>query len=175
MQHDPALKFVVPAANNERYAQLQSMLGQCDPQAAKAIKLIEGNSHQAMAAAESVLMASGTTTLEAMLLKKPMVVAYRMAPLSYQIISRMVKAPYICLPNLLADKALVPEFLQEQVTPSTLAKALMASLNDAGGRQMLETEYMGLHKALRLNASERAATVLLDLINERHVRPVGRE
>jgi lipid-A-disaccharide synthase len=112
-------------------------------------------------------MASGTTTLEALLLKKPMVVAYRMAPLSYAIISRMVKTRYISLPNLLADNLLVPEILQKDVTADKLGPALLERLNSPGLIKQLTHEFEQIHKKLRCDANTQAAKALLALIERR--------
>ncbi|MEH6813214.1 MAG: lipid-A-disaccharide synthase, partial [Motiliproteus sp.] len=104
LQRQPQLNFLIPAANDERYQQLKEMLdGQQLP-----VQLVMGQSRTVMQASDAVLMASGTASLEGMLLKKPMVVAYRLAPLTYAIASRMLKIAYMSLPNLLANEPLVP-------------------------------------------------------------------
>ena len=97
------------------------------------IHLIDGQSHTAMAAADAILLASGTATLEAMLLNRPMVVAYRISPLSYALVKllRLIHVQYMALPNLLADQRLVPEFVQGQVEPETLGSALLESARGA--------------------------------------------
>ena len=159
------LTFVLPAANEARYQQLQTMLqekGKGLP-----IQLIQGQSQQAMAAADMVLMASGTTTLEAMLLKRPMVVAYKMAKFSYAIISRMVKSKYISLPNLLANEELVPEVLQSDVRPEMLGPLVLEALQDRPKRAQLQKRFTELHQELKADASERAAEVLLKMIANR--------
>src|SRR5690606_38494125 len=122
---------------------------------------VDGQSQLAMTAADAVLMASGTTTLEAMLLRRPMVVAYRMAPLSYAILSRLVRVPWVSLPNLLASKALVPELLQDTATPEALGEALLAYFDRPTQREALLDEFARLHESLRCNASERAADAVL--------------
>ncbi len=167
LQQEPDLQFLIPAANPARKQQLVDMLKTCawmTDYGENTLRILDGDSHRVMAAANVVLMASGTTTLEAMLLKKPMVVAYRMAPLSYAIISRLVKSRFISLPNLLADKALVPELLQKAVTTENLGSRVMERLNNPGLVEELHGEYTEIHKALRCDASERAAEAVLTLV-----------
>lgn len=158
------LKFVIPAANAQRYQQIRQALD--DTARGLPIQLVDGQSKTVMNAANAVLMASGTTTLEAMLLKKPMVVAYRMNRLSYWIISRMVKAPYFSLPNLLAGEELVPELLQDEVIPEMLGPLLLERLLPEA-QQALKQRFTDIHTQLQQNASDRAADVLLKMIEAR--------
>ena len=157
----PEIQFVVPAANAQRRQQIEVQLAE---QGDLPLTLIDGQSHEAMAAADAVLMASGTTTLEAMLLKRPMVVAYKLAALSFAIISRMVKSKYFSLPNLLADKPLVPELLQKQVTPEALGETLLGYLQQNEQAQQMTDAFYELHHQLRCDASEKAAQAVLALI-----------
>jgi lipid-A-disaccharide synthase len=114
----PGIRFVLPCASPQRRAQIETLLeGRNLP-----LTLLDGKSHLALAACDAVLIASGTATLEALLYKRPMVVAYRLAPLTFWILKRMVKSPYISLPNLLAQRLLVPELLQDDATPEALAQ-----------------------------------------------------
>ena len=155
------LKFVIPAANDQRRQQLEALLqehGNGLP-----ITLVNGQSQKVMAAADIVLMASGTATLEALLLKKPMVVAYRLAAFSYFIVSRLVKLPYFSLPNLLAGEAMIPEVLQNDVRPEMLGPLVLAGLHEKTRTQII-SRFTDIHKTLKLNASERAADVLLTMI-----------
>ena len=112
------LQFIVPLANAHLKALFTEQIAEIAPDLP--LTLLDGQSREAMAAADVVLMASGTATLEAMLLKRPMVVAYRMAELTYWLAKWLVHIPYFSLPNLLAQEALVPEFLQHQVCPEKL-------------------------------------------------------
>lgn len=167
LQRDPNLQFVIPAANAERRQQLEQQLGDfCREHGELPLRLIDGQSQTAMRAADVVLMASGTTTLEALLLKRPMVVAYKMAPLSYAIISRLLKSKYISLPNLLADRQLVPEILQDDATPEALGRAVMAYFDNTDTAIHLQREFLEIHRQLRCDASERAAQAVLSLIAE---------
>jgi lipid-A-disaccharide synthase len=120
-----------------------------------------------MAAADAILMASGTTALEAMLLKKPMVVAYRLAPLSFAILSRLIKTKFFSLPNLLAGEELVPEVLQDDVRPEMLGPLILERLQGAQHCQPLLQRFAELHADLKRNASDRAAEVLLTMIEKR--------
>lgn len=162
----PDLKFVIPAANAQRREQLEALLqehGKGLP-----ITLLDGQSQTVMAAADVVLMASGTTTLEALLLKKPMVVAYRLAAFTYFIVSRLVKSPFFSLPNLLAGEKMVPEVFQNDVRPEMLGPLVLERLHEDAQAQIVE-RFTDIHKALKLNASERAADVLLTMIeNNQH-------
>ena len=156
----PGIRFVVPCASPERRAQLEQMLeGRNLP-----LTLLDGQSHDALAACNAVLIASGTATLEALLYKRPMVVAYCVAPLTFQILKRMVKSPYVALPNLLAQRLLVPELLQEAATPEAMAQ-LLSPLLDNGDAQ---TEgFDAIHRTLRCDASSQAASAVLELIGAR--------
>ncbi|MBA1189708.1 lipid-A-disaccharide synthase [Pseudomonas entomophila] len=156
----PNLRFVVPCANAARRAQLEQMLaGRELP-----VALLDGRSHQALAACDAVLIASGTATLEALLYKRPMVVAYRLSPVTFWILKRMVKSPYVSLPNLLAQRMLVPELLQDAATEQALAHALLPLLADGRG----QTEHFEqIHHSLRRDASNQAADAVLALVEER--------
>lgn len=155
----PDVHFVLPCANAERRAQLESMLASRD----LPLSLLDGNSHLALAACDVVLIASGTATLEALLYKRPMVVAYKVAPLTYRILQRLVKSPYISLPNLLAQRLLVPELIQEAATPDMLAQTLAPLIVDGHAQT---DGFDQIHRALRRNASRQAAEAILELVGE---------
>lgn len=158
----PDLSFIIPAANQQRYAQIEKQLKKFPD---LPVTLLLAQSHQTMLAADLVLMASGTTTLEAMLLKKPMVVAYKFPALSYAIYSRLLKIPHIALPNILAGRELVPEFVQEKVSPRSVGEALLNYFEKPEVAEQLQQEYLKIHKTLKCNASERAAEAVLQLID----------
>lgn len=130
------------------------------------VHLVDGQSHAAMAAADAILLASGTATLEAMLLNRPMVVAYRISPLSYALVKlfRLIHVQYMALPNLLANQRLVPEFVQAQVEPGTLGPALLELLEDPANRRQLGQHFHELAGGLRHAASERAADTVLAML-----------
>ncbi|MGE8179971.1 lipid-A-disaccharide synthase [Pseudomonas fluorescens] len=155
----PGVRFVMPCASPERRMQLEELLAGRD----LPVTLLDGRSHQALAACDAVLIASGTATLEALLYKRPMVVAYRLAPLTFWILKRMVKSPYISLPNLLAQRLLVPELLQDDATPEALALTL-SPLIDGGEEQT--TGFDQIHRTLRRDASNQAADAVLNLIGK---------
>jgi lipid-A-disaccharide synthase len=163
-QRDSQLRFVVPAASPQRRQQIEAQLIGFEQ---LPITLVDGQSHTVMAAADCVLMASGTTTLEAMLLKRPMVVAYKFAWLSYVILSRLVKSPYFSLPNLLADTMLVPEILQDDVTAERLGAAMMRYFEEPQLTQALQQQFTDIHQRIRGDASERAAAAIQTLIETR--------
>ncbi len=125
------------------------------------IQLLFGHAHDAMEAANVVIVASGTATLEAALLKKPMVITYRMSKLSWQLLKRMRLQPYVGLPNILANRFVVPELLQQDATPEKLAEAALAMLNDKAKLAEIETEFTAIHHSLRQNTAEKAATAIL--------------
>lgn len=162
LEKNPQLEFLIPAANEKRLEQLQEILKEFSN---LPIKLILGRSHEVMCAADAVMMASGTTTLEAMLLKKPMVVAYKFPALSYTILSRLIKTPYIALPNILANQSLVPEIIQDAVSPSSLADQLLTYLNDQKKVSALKNEFLTIHKTLKQNADEKAADAVIACIH----------
>ncbi len=160
-QRLPALTFVLPAANSARRSQIDALLKDAPD---LAVTVLDGKSQAAMAAADVVLMASGTTALEAMLLKRPMVVSYRVGRLTHLVVSRMVKLPYVSLPNLLAKQVLVPEFLQDDATVESLGQALLAYLVHPERGAQLRDEFLALHLELKRDASAVAAQALAALI-----------
>ncbi|HEV7489833.1 MAG TPA: lipid-A-disaccharide synthase [Rhodanobacteraceae bacterium] len=134
------------------------------------VTLLDGHAHDAMIAADAVLLASGTAALEAMLAKRPMVVAYRIAPLTYRIVTgfKMLQTERYSLPNVLAGRDLVPELMQDACTPDALAEALLPALRDRRPPLPLLAEYRHLHLELRRDASRSAATAIAGLIGARH-------
>lgn len=157
-QQQPELHFVLPAANAMRRQQLETLLESFTD---VPVTLLDGQSQLALQACDVVLIASGTATLEAMLFKRPMVVAYRLAGLTYRILKLMVKSRYFALPNLLAGEALVPEFIQHAATAENLSAAVRQQLQD-GSRQT--KEFLQLHQLMRRDASQEAARAVLQLL-----------
>lgn len=155
----PQLHCIIPAANEARKIQIDAIVKRY-PQVP--VTVIFKQSHTVMQASNAVVMASGTTTLEAMLLKKPMVIAYKVAALSYFIFSKLVNVKFIGLPNLLAQKCLAKEFIQHQATAANIAPALLDILQNNNAKA-LQCEYIKLHKMLKRNASEQAAQAVLSL------------
>lgn len=128
------------------------------------VTLFEGRAREVMAAADAVLLASGTATLEAMLLQRPMVVAYRLAPLTYWLARRLLYIDRFALPNLLAGEDLVPEFIQDAATPAAIGAALLESLDAAEQSGRLRGRFAELHAMLRRDADAQAAEAVLALI-----------
>ena len=159
------LIFVMPAANQQRFDYLRELLDR--DYSDLPIELVLKRSREVMTAADAVLLASGTATLEALLLKKPMVVAYRFTKLTYAIMSRMIKVPYVSLPNLLAKKALVPELIQDSANPDALAGALIESWKAFHSDSEMAKTFDRLHHELRLDAGNQAAQAVLELVNKK--------
>lgn len=153
----PGLRLVLPCASPQRRQQLEVLLEARH----LPITLLDGQSHLALEACDAVLIASGTATLEALLYKRPMVVAYRLAPLTFWLLKRMVKSPYVSLPNLLAQQAVVPEVLQDDATAERLAGQLAPLLD---GQQQQTVHFDAIHRTLRRDASNQAADAVLQLL-----------
>jgi lipid-A-disaccharide synthase len=156
------LKFITSAANVARDAEFQIYWKKIAPDLP--LQFFVGETHNVMAAADVILVTSGTATLEAMLFKKPMVIAYRMANLTYQIARHLVRIPHIGLPNLLARARLVPEFIQDAAQPDVMARALLDFLEHPEITAELEQRFTTIHHELRQNANQRAAEALLKLL-----------
>ncbi len=159
-QRDPDLSFVVPAASEARAQQLREQLA---PHSDLPITLQIGESRAAMAAADAILLASGTATLEAMLLKRPMVVAYRMAALSWWLVSRLATTKYVALPNVLAGAPVVPELLQDAATPEAMAEAVGELLFDGQSAATQLSTFEDSHRQLALGYAPRTAEALAEL------------
>jgi lipid-A-disaccharide synthase len=129
------------------------------------VHLLQQQSHLAMEAADVVLLASGTTALEAMLLKKPMVVSYRLGALTYKLVSPFIKTPYASIPNLLANKMLVPEFIQDQATVANLVAAVSEAFEPANS-QTLVAEFEDLHQQLAVQSGAIAAQAIAELVDQ---------
>ncbi len=164
----PDLQFLLPCANASRLEQVVALLQSGGVR--QGFHVYEGHSHDAMRAADIVLLASGTATLEAMLLKRPMVVAYSLAPLTYMLASRMLKVPYVSLPNLLANKPLVAEFLQYEVTVDNLFKEIARLLTDESARESLSRGFGEIHRQLRCEADKKAAEAVLEVASAFRIR-----
>jgi lipid-A-disaccharide synthase len=131
------------------------------------LTLLFGHSHEALAAADLALVASGTATLETALFKTPMVIAYRQSRLSWALMRSMLYLPYVGMPNILAGEKLVPELLQDQATPAALASALLALLRDKAARARQVERFHEFHHLLRQNTAEKAADAVLGVL-EKH-------
>lgn len=162
-QQDPQLSFLVPmisATRKQQFAQLQKNLAPELP-----VTLIDGQARTVMAASDVLLLTSGTVTLEALLIKRPMVVAYRFSWISYQLIKRLFKAAFFSLPNLLAGKPLVPELTQQEAQPERLAAELTRLLE--APTEQLYSQFTAIHEQLRCNASDLAAKVVIGYVSNK--------
>lgn len=158
LAEQPELQLVSNMVTEQKAAIYQEIKQQVAPDLP--VTLLIGRARETLQAADAVLITSGTATLEAMLAKTPMVVAYRTNWLTYQIARRLVKLAHFSLPNLLAGKALVPEFLQDAVTPESLATALRPLLQKDVQGDATVAAFTDLHQQIRCNASERAAQAI---------------
>lgn len=163
----PGLKILIPMINERRADQLKAIFNsrpgllRCTRN--DEIKVSIGNAHQVLEASDAVLIASGTATLEAMLCKTPMIVSYKTDALSAWIAKKLIKIPHVSLPNILAEKALVPEFLQEHATVENLSAACLKLLQTDPSTEQL-SEFEKLHQALRKNAATQAAEAIIKLL-----------
>ena len=165
----PDLEFLVPMVNEKRQAQLEEIKANIAPELE--LHILQGQARQAMIAAECTLLASGTAALEAMLCKSPMVVGYKMKPLTYWLAKKLVKTDYISLPNLLANAPLVPEMIQEECNPDNLAWSLNHYLsNDVESlkqKNELKHRFTDLHKLIQCDADAQAAQAVVDVLEQK--------
>ena len=162
-QRDASLQFVAPMAGAAQRAYFAEEIVKAGLQDLP-IRLIDGQSHTAMAAADAVLVASGTASLEVALHKKPMVIAYKMMAASWHIMRHMGYQPWIGLPNILAREFLVPELLQGAATPQALADAIWQQLQDDNLKQRLRQRFIDMHHSLRRDTARESAQAVLKLI-----------
>lgn len=159
----PNAHFLVPVVSKETRWKFQAAINKHHAEELP-ISILFGHSHLAMEAADAVIVASGTATLEAALLKRPMVITYRMSPLSWQILRHMNYLPYVGLPNILAGKSVVPELLQNDATPEKIAENVLKLLSDKTGVAEIRREFLEIHHTLRQNTEEKAAEAILDML-----------
>ena len=132
------------------------------------LTLLFGHSHEALAAADLALVASGTATLETALFKTPMVIAYRQSPITWRLQRSMLYLPYVGMPNILAGERLVPELLQDDATPAALSAALVALWRDKPARERQVARFHEFHHLLRQNTADKAADAVLGVLENRH-------
>lgn len=159
---EPDIRFVVPLASAPRREQFEAALDQHGQ--GLTVQLVDGHAREVMACSDYVLATSGTVTLEAMLLKCPMVVAYRWGSLTHAIFAPLVKTRFIALPNLLAGEEIVPEFVQDDAKPEALAKAVFQLMYDYSRCDQMRQRFTQIHQQLNTNASEKAADAIQDLL-----------
>ena len=153
----PGLRFIVPVVPGLRHL-IEPLRKQHAPDVQ--IELLDGRSHEALAACDVALVASGTATLEAALFKRPMVIAYSMHPLSWQMMKRMKYQPWVGLPNILLNAFAVPEFLQGDATAPKIAQAALAWLDDPARCAELTVRFDALHLQLRCNTAQAATDAI---------------
>jgi lipid-A-disaccharide synthase len=166
-RREPGVRFVMPAATAALRELLQPLVA-AHPNLP--LTITEGNAQVAMTAADAILVKSGTVTLEAALLKKPMVISYKVPWLTGQIMQRQGYLPYVGLPNILAGRFVVPEILQHFATPEALADATLKQLNDDANRATLTEIFTEMHHALRQNTAQRAAEAVAQVLETRRPR-----
>ncbi len=170
---NPDLLFVAPMAGAGVRVLFERALAEVASELP--VTLVDGQSQEVLAAADVALLASGTAALEALLLRRPMVVAYRLAPLTHWLLIRlrMLKIARYSLPNLLAGREVVPEFVQDDADPDNLAAALMGLLEDPQRSEQLQELFGDIHGSLRCNASTQAAAAVVELIGHGPVQGEG--
>lgn len=156
----PECAFLVPLVSRETRMLFEEAMWKCDARELP-FKLLFGHAQDALAACDAAVVASGTATLEAALFKAPMVIAYRMSPWSWRVMRRMRLQPWVGLPNILAGRFVVPEFLQEDATADNLAQAVGNLVADVQVKKGIDQVFSSLHDQLRQNTAEKAAVAIL--------------
>lgn len=169
LKRDANLRFIIPSVNESIQQRINAAVNERLSDYADQIVVVSGDSHQCMQRADSILMSSGTATLEAGLLAKPMVVAYRMGLVTYWLAKLLVKLRYISLPNLLLDQNVVPEFIQGEATPKNLSNALLKFLNEEHYYHETQQSLQQLLPMLAVDANTRAADAVIALANRKKV------
>ena len=160
----PDAQFVVPLTTRETRLQFESAIYR--QQAGEVpFRLLFGHAQDALGAADVSLVASGTATLEAALIKRPMVITYKAARSSYWIARRLVRLPYVGLPNILSGRFVVPEILQDEATPEKLAEALVKLYEDKDNAEAVAETFTDLHLQLRQNNAEKAAAAVIECLS----------
>ena len=162
----PGIRFVAPFANHKTREAFQALWQSAGVNAP--LDCVDGQTREAMAAADVVLLASGTATLEAMLVGRPMVVAYKVSPISYWLVRllNLVKLKHFSMPNLLAGEGIVPEMIQHDAVVENLGPAVLAYYQSADGNRALLERFAGLQGVLRQNASRKSAEAAIRMVAE---------
>jgi lipid-A-disaccharide synthase len=164
-QRDPQIRFLAPMAGERQRSYFELLIREAGLQDVD-IQILDGQSHAAITAADTVLVASGTATLEVALFKKPMVIAYKMMAASWHVMRHMAYQPWIGLPNILLRDFVVPEYLQDAATPQALADALWRQLGDAALRRRISERFTDMHHSLLRNSAEESAQAVLKVIEQ---------
>lgn len=160
-EQQPDLQFITAFPNQERTDQFQSIRQSMTD---LPIPSFLGKAKTVMGASDAILIVSGTGSLEAALVKRPTVVAYKMSPMTYWLARKLIKVPYIAMPNILANQQIIPEYIQDQATPETLAHALLSQLEIAYDTQKFCEPLMKIHQELKQNAGQTGAMAIRQLI-----------
>lgn len=160
----PNLRFITSQINDQRYQEFYAAFQQYVPELP--LQFFKRRSQEVLTAADAVVVTSGTATLETMLYKQPMVIAYKMSSFTYQLAKYLVKTPYAGLPNLLANQLLVPELIQDEATPDAIAAHLKDYIDHPEKVRVLKQRYLELHKMLKMPSGEMAAGAILSLLEE---------
>lgn len=163
LQRDPTIQFVIPMAGDEQLKYFTRLVTDAHLEDLP-LQIVRGHSHAAITAADAVLVASGTATLEVALFKKPMVIGYKLMRATWEIARHIVKPP-VGLPNILAGEMIVPELLQNAATGQALADALWFQLTDQANRQRLEERFIAMHYSLLRNTAQTSADAILEVMN----------
>lgn len=161
----PNLRFITSQINEQRYQEFYAAFQQYAPELP--LQFFKRRSQEVLTAADAVVVTSGTATLETMLYKQPMVIAYKMSRFTYQLAKYLVKTPYAGLPNLLANELLVPELIQDAATPDAIAAHLKDYIDHPEKVRVLKQRYLELHKMLKMPSGEMAAGAILSLLEKR--------
>ena len=163
LQDCPQLKFLLPCSSPENRMQIKNLLASANIFPGEQFRVVD-DSQLAISACDLVLLASGTATLEAMLLRRPMVVCYKLAAITYAIASRMMKIPYFALPNLLAGKQLVPEYIQHRASANALQQEIVNFVKHPTDVDGMLSEFDVIHRSIRLDASRQAAQAIVSFL-----------
>ena len=158
----PDLHIVVPLVNSKRRVEFEQIKAEIAPELK--LQLLDGHAREAMIASNAAILASGTVALECMLAKCPMVVGYKMKAFTFWLAKKLIKTPYVSLPNILAGKEIVPELLQHDCTPENIANHVLPFLESDNTE--LKATFLALHKQIRCNADEQAAQAVLDVLED---------
>ncbi|MBI0114267.1 MULTISPECIES: lipid-A-disaccharide synthase [unclassified Gilliamella] len=158
----PDLHIVVPLVNSKRRAEFEQIKAEIAPELK--LQLLDGHAREAMIASNAAILASGTVALQCMLAKCPMVVGYKMKAFTFWLAKKLIKTPYVSLPNILAGKEIVPELLQHDCTPENIANHVLPFLESDNTE--LKATFLALHKQIRCNADEQAAQAVLDVLED---------
>jgi len=164
LQSCPKLQFIIPCSSPDARIQISDQLQQLGIFAGEQFQLVD-DSHAAISAANLVVLASGTATLETLLLRRPMIVCYKLAAVTYAIASRLVKIPFVALPNLLAGEQLVPEYIQSRVQVPTVRDEIVNFMQNPEAHEALLQRFDEIHRVLRRDASAQAAAAVVKLID----------